>query len=83
LAFSQQLTDKTIYTRVHAAVGTLAYMAPEQAALTNQDIDARADVYGLGVLLYELLTGTTPLDPKRLEQAAFDEAIRIIREEEQ
>jgi serine/threonine protein kinase len=81
-ALSQQLTDKTIYTRVHAAVGTLAYMAPEQAALSGQDIDTRADIYGLGVLLYELLTGTTPLDPKRLERAAFDEAIRIIRDEE-
>ena len=81
-ALSQQLTDKTIYTRVHTAVGTLAYMAPEQAALTNQDIDTRADIYGLGALLYELLTGTTPLDSERLERAALDEAIRIVREEE-
>jgi serine/threonine protein kinase len=81
-ALNQQLTDKTLYTRVHQAVGTLAYMSPEQAELSGLDIDTRADIYGLGVLLYELLTGTPPFDPRRLEAAAFHEACRIICEED-
>ena len=81
-ALSQRLTEKTIYTRVHQAIGTLAYMSPEAAELSGLDMDTRADVYGLGVLLYELLTGTTPFDKKRLEEAALHEACRIIREEE-
>ena len=81
-ALSQQLTEKTIYTRVHQAIGTLAYMSPEAAELSGLDMDTRADVYGLGVLLYELLTGTTPFDRRRLEEAALHEACRIIREEE-
>lgn len=81
-ALNQRLTDKTVYTRVHQAIGTLAYMSPEAAELSGLDMDTRADVYGLGVLLYELLTGTTPLDKQRLEMAALHEACRIIREED-
>src|SRR5262245_14120734 len=81
-AAGQRLTERTLFTEVGAVVGTLEYMSPEQAELNNQDIDTRSDVYSLGVLLYELLTGTTPLTRKRLKQAAFDEMLRLIREEE-
>jgi tetratricopeptide (TPR) repeat protein len=81
-ATGQKLTERTLFTGFGAVVGTLEYMSPEQAELNNQDIDTRSDIYSLGVLLYELLTGTTPLDRKRLKQAAFTEMLRIIREEE-
>ena len=81
-ALHQKLAEQTLFTEVGAVVGTLEYMSPEQAELSALDIDTRADVYTLGVLLYELLTGTTPLDRKRLRQAAFTEMLRIIREEE-
>ena len=81
-ALHQRLTDKTLYTRLHQAIGTLAYMSPEQAELSGLDVDTRADVYGLGVLLYELLTGTTPFEQHRLQKAAYHEACRIIRDEE-
>ena len=81
-ATSQQLTDKTLFTNFAQMIGTPLYMSPEQAEMTGVDVDTRSDVYSLGVLLYELLTGTTPLDKDRFKQAAFDEVRRIIREEE-
>ena len=81
-AVSGRLTDETFSTQFGAVVGTLEYMAPEQAGLTAADVDTRADIYSLGVLLYELLTGLRPFDSKRLRQAALDELIRIIREED-
>jgi WD40 repeat protein/serine/threonine protein kinase len=81
-AIGQQLTDKTIYTQLTQLVGTPLYMSPEQAGQSGLDIDTRTDVYALGVLLYDLLTGTTPFDQERLRQASYDEMRRIIREEE-
>jgi serine/threonine protein kinase/WD40 repeat protein len=81
-ATGQRLTERTLFTEFGAVVGTLEYMSPEQAELNNHDIDTRSDIYALGVLLYELLTGTTPLLNKRLTQTAFTETLRLIREEE-
>jgi serine/threonine protein kinase/Flp pilus assembly protein TadD len=81
-AIGPQLTEDTIYTAVAQMVGTPLYMSPEQAGMSSLDIDTRTDIYSLGVLLYELLTGTTPFDKERLKQAAFEEIRRIIREEE-
>ena len=81
-ATGPQLTDQTLFTKIDQVVGTPLYMSPEQAGLSGLDIDTRSDIYSLGVLLYELLTGTTPFDRARLKQAAFDEIRRIIREEE-
>jgi WD40 repeat protein/serine/threonine protein kinase len=81
-ATGQQLTDKTLFTQFAQMVGTPLYMSPEQAQMGGIDVDTRSDVYSLGVLLYELLTGSTPFDRKRLGSAAIDEVRRIIREEE-
>ncbi len=81
-AISQRLTEKTMFTQFGQIVGTLQYMSPEQAKFNQLDVDTRSDIYSLGVLLYELLTGNTPFDKQRLRSAAFDEMLRIIREEE-
>ena len=81
-AINQELTDKTLFTAYGQMVGTPQYMSPEQAEMSGIDIDTRSDVYSLGVLLYELLTGTTPLDPARLRSSGYAEMQRLIREEE-
>ena len=80
-ATNQELTDKTLYTQHRQMIGTPAYMSPEQAEMSGLDIDTRSDIYALGVLLYELLTGTTPFDSKSLLEAGFAEMMRIIRED--
>jgi eukaryotic-like serine/threonine-protein kinase len=81
-ATGQQLTDKTLFTNFAQMIGTPLYMSPEQAQMSELDVDTRSDIYSLGVLLYELLTGTTPFDRERLKTAAYDEIRRIIGEEE-
>jgi WD40 repeat protein/serine/threonine protein kinase len=81
-AMGQQLTEKTLFTDFAQMIGTPLYMSPEQAELSSLDVDTRSDIYSLGVLLYELLTGTTPFDKERFKTAGYDEIRRIIREED-
>jgi serine/threonine protein kinase len=81
-AVEQRLTEKSLFTQYGALVGTFEYMSPEQAEMNAFGVDTRSDIYALGVLLYELLTGSTPLERRRLREAAFDEIRRIIKEAE-
>src|SRR5881397_259363 len=79
---NQRLTDKTVFTAFEMLIGTPAYMSPEQAALSSVDVDTRTDIYSLGVLLYELLTSSTPFETEELLKAGLDEIRRVIREQE-
>ncbi len=81
-ALGEKLTDKTMFTRFGQLVGTLEYMSPEQAHLNQMDVDTRSDIYSLGAILYELLTGEPPFEKERLSSAGLEEVLRIIREDE-
>jgi serine/threonine protein kinase len=81
-ATQQELTDKTVFTQFQQFIGTPAYISPEQAEMSGLDIDTRADIYSLGVLLYELLVGQTPFDAKEMMQGGLDALRQIIREKE-
>ncbi len=81
-ALHQKLSDKTMYTEIGQMIGTLEYMSPEQAELSALDVDTRADIYSLGVILYELCTGSTPISSERIRSAGILGAIRLIKEDE-
>ena len=81
-ASEQRLTDRTVFTEYGQIIGTLEYMSPEQAEMSQLGVDTRTDIYSLGVVLYELLTGSTPLQRQRLQEAGLAEVLRIVKEEE-